>query len=129
MGLGIAYVSAVRAKVSVAITDKSQAQVASGLVFFEKLLKKDIERGRIKSEEAKEARDRIQVVPDIRGMRDADMVIEVCYCHVSCALFSCKPRLCLKTSLSNQPFFATWLSRSAQIPSWPPIRRPSPLPK
>lgn len=79
MGLGIAYVSALRARVSVVLTDKSQAQVTSGLNLFDKLLKKDVEKGRIKTEEAKEVRDRIQVVPDLKGMRDADMVVEVSF--------------------------------------------------
>ena len=37
-------------------------------------------QGKIKAEEAKEARDRITVVPPVQGLsglRDADMVIEV----------------------------------------------------
>ncbi|KAF5366030.1 hypothetical protein D9758_006733 [Tetrapyrgos nigripes] len=79
MGTGIALVSALRAKVPVLLYDQSQDQVKKGLAFAEKLLEKDISKGRIKSEEAKEARDRITPVDPslgLKGFRDAGMVIE-----------------------------------------------------
>ncbi|KIJ51358.1 hypothetical protein M422DRAFT_26777 [Sphaerobolus stellatus SS14] len=76
MGLGIAYVSALRAKVPVLLADKSQSQIKSGLALFDKLLDKDTAKGRITEEEAKEARDRITVVEDIKGLRDVDMAVE-----------------------------------------------------
>ncbi|KIY62069.1 hypothetical protein CYLTODRAFT_427180 [Cylindrobasidium torrendii FP15055 ss-10] len=76
MGLGIALVSALRAKVPVLLHDKSSDQVANGLAFADKLLAKDVSKGRISSEEAKEARDRISPVSDLSGFRDTDMVIE-----------------------------------------------------
>jgi hypothetical protein len=48
---------------------------------MDKLLAKDVSRGRIQDIEAKEARDRITVLDydtqGIKGFRDADMVIEV----------------------------------------------------
>jgi len=77
MGLGIAYVSTLRAKVSVLLSDKSQTQIKSGLAFFDKLLAKDMDKGKITNGEAKEARDRLRVVEDVKSMRDVDMVIEV----------------------------------------------------
>jgi 3-hydroxybutyryl-CoA dehydrogenase len=80
MGTGIALVSALRAKVPVLLHDRSSEQVTKGLSLVEKLLAKDVSKGRITSEEAKEARDRISVVGSevgIKGLRDADMVIEV----------------------------------------------------
>ncbi|GJJ08437.1 hypothetical protein Clacol_002653 [Clathrus columnatus] len=75
MGLGIAYVSALRARVSVALTDKSEAQIVSGLAFFDKLLKRDIEKGRITAREAEEAKNRVQAVQDVKDLRDADMAV------------------------------------------------------
>ncbi|KAJ3483357.1 hypothetical protein NLI96_g6365 [Meripilus lineatus] len=79
MGLGIAFVAALRAKVPVLLHDRSEVQVQKGLALMDKLLEKDVAKGKIKSEEAKEARDRVIVVPadkGIAGLRDADMVVE-----------------------------------------------------
>jgi 3-hydroxybutyryl-CoA dehydrogenase len=79
MGMGIALVSALRAKVPVLLYDRSPEQVTKGFSLADKLLLKDVNKGRITSEEAKEARDRIQVVGQeaaLQGMRDADMVVE-----------------------------------------------------
>lgn len=84
MGTGIALVSALRAKVPVLLHDRSAEQVTNGLAFADKLLEKDVSKGRLSSEEAKEARDRITPVDDIKGFRDVDMVIEVaCFRHGS----------------------------------------------
>jgi 3-hydroxybutyryl-CoA dehydrogenase len=48
---------------------------------MDKLLAKDVSKGRIRETEAKEARDRITVLDydtqGIKGFRDVDMVIEV----------------------------------------------------
>ncbi|KAG9221346.1 hypothetical protein CCMSSC00406_0009986 [Pleurotus cornucopiae] len=79
MGTGIALVSALRAKVPVLLYDRSPEQTKKGLAFVDKLLEKDVNKGRIQSIDAKEAKDRIQVVgheEGIKGMRDVDMVIE-----------------------------------------------------
>ncbi|KAF9562995.1 hypothetical protein CPC08DRAFT_742005 [Agrocybe pediades] len=79
MGTGIAMVSAVRAKVPVLLHDRSAEQVKKGLSLMDKLLAKDVSKGRLTNEEAKEARDRVSVVSNeagIRGFRDVDMVIE-----------------------------------------------------
>ncbi|KAK1230920.1 hypothetical protein PQX77_005951 [Marasmius sp. AFHP31] len=76
MGTGIALVSALRAKVPVLLHDRSSEQTKKGLAFAEKLLEKDVSKGRIKSEEAKEARDRITVVDGVNGFKDVDMVVE-----------------------------------------------------
>ena len=77
MGLGIAYVAALRAKVPVLLSDKSQTQIKSGLALFDKLLAKDTDKGKITSVEAAEARDRLSVADDVKDMRDVDMVVEV----------------------------------------------------
>jgi 3-hydroxybutyryl-CoA dehydrogenase len=78
MGTGIALVAALRAKVPVVLHDRSPEQITSGLVLIDKLLAKDVAKGRITSEQSKEARDRVRVVSEISGLRDVDMVVEVC---------------------------------------------------
>ena len=80
MGTGIAMVSALRAKIPVLLYDRSPEQVAKGLSLIDKLLGKEVAKGRLSSEHAKEARDRVSVVgteQGIKGLRDVDMVIEV----------------------------------------------------
>ena len=80
MGTGIALVSALRARVPVLLYDRSTEQVTKGLSLMDKLLAKDVAKGRLSIEEAKEARDKVSVVaPEvgIKGMREVDMVIEV----------------------------------------------------
>lgn len=79
MGLGIAYVAALRAKVPVLLHDRSETQLKKGLAFMDKLLEKDVAKGKIQSEEAKEARDRVSVISPEKGtagFHEADMVIE-----------------------------------------------------
>lgn len=80
MGTGIALVSALRAKVPVLLHDRSPEQVTKGLSLMDKLLAKDVSKGRLTTEEAREARDRVTVIGSdvgIKGFRDVDMVIEV----------------------------------------------------
>ncbi|KAJ7286967.1 3-hydroxyacyl-CoA dehydrogenase [Mycena rebaudengoi] len=79
MGLGIAFVSALRAKVPVLLHDRSADQVSKGLALMDKLLAKDVAKGRISSDEAKDARGRVSVVGvdvGLKGLRDVDMVVE-----------------------------------------------------
>ena len=86
MGTGIALVSALRAKVPVLLHDRSPEQITKGLGLIDKLLAKDVAKGRLTNEQAKEARDRVNVVgreQGIKGLRGADMVVEVCKCLFS----------------------------------------------
>ncbi|KIK22730.1 hypothetical protein PISMIDRAFT_679948 [Pisolithus microcarpus 441] len=76
MGTGIAFVSALRARVPVLLHDQSKDQVARGLALMDKLLSKDVAKGRIQLNEAQEARDRVRVVNAIEDLRDVDMVVE-----------------------------------------------------
>lgn len=76
-GTGIALVSALRAKVPVLLHDRSQEQITKGLGLIDKLLTKDVSKGKLTDVEAKEARERIRVVDSMEGLRDADMVVEV----------------------------------------------------
>ena len=60
--------------------DKSPAQIGKSLKFMEKLLDKEVAKGRLTSSEASEARGRVSVVPEekgIAGLRDVDMAVEV----------------------------------------------------
>ena len=43
----------------------------------DKLLAKDVGKGRLTGLQAKETRERISVVDSLEGMRDVDMVVEV----------------------------------------------------
>jgi len=79
MGLGIAYVSALHARVPVLLHDRSPAQVKSGLALMDKLLARDVSKGKITSEQASAARERVTVIDQeqgIKALRDVDMVIE-----------------------------------------------------
>ncbi|KAF9529801.1 3-hydroxyacyl-CoA dehydrogenase [Crepidotus variabilis] len=79
MGTGIALVSALRAKVPVLLHDRSPEQLTKGLALVDKLLAKDVNKGRLTNEQAKEARDRLMIVgkeEGLKGLRDVDMVVE-----------------------------------------------------
>lgn len=76
MGTGIAFVSAVRAKVPVLLHDASLDQLARSQSFLSNLLSKDVSKGRLTPTEAAEAKDRIRVVDTLGAMRDVDMVVE-----------------------------------------------------
>lgn len=76
MGTGIAFVSALRAKVPVLLHDTSPAQLTNSLSFLSTLLSKDVSKGRLTPTEAAEAKDRIRVVDTLSAMRDVDMVVE-----------------------------------------------------
>ena len=79
MGLGIAYVAALRAEIpSVLLCDASSAQLSKGLSFFDKLLAKDVSKGKISATAASDARARLSTVSDVDGFgaHAPDMVVE-----------------------------------------------------
>ncbi|KAJ7736856.1 3-hydroxyacyl-CoA dehydrogenase [Mycena metata] len=79
MGTGIALVAALRAKIPrVLLHDRDPAQIRSGLSLMDKLLAKDVGKGRITEGEAKDARGRVVVIGEegVKGLRDVDMVVE-----------------------------------------------------
>ncbi|KAJ9480204.1 3-hydroxyacyl-CoA dehydrogenase [Pseudozyma hubeiensis] len=85
MGLGIAYVAALRAQIpSVLLCDASPAALEKGVNFFETLLKKDVSKGKIQQADADAARARLITVGKLedfatkggKGAEAADMVIE-----------------------------------------------------
>ena len=65
---------------AVQLYDRSPEQVSSGLILMDKLLAKDVAKGKIQEADARHARERVSVIDQamgVRGMRDVDMVIEV----------------------------------------------------
>jgi 3-hydroxybutyryl-CoA dehydrogenase len=85
MGLGIAYVASVRARLPVLIHDKSKEQLHKSLKLMDWLLEKDVKKGKLQQGDATEARERVTVVDSISGFRDVDMCIEVSTSFVSCS--------------------------------------------
>lgn len=81
MGLGIAYVAAVRAKVPhVSICDASGAQLAKSVSFFEELLAKDVAKGRLDAADAQDARRCLRPIGGSLSKfihAKPDMVVEV----------------------------------------------------
>ena len=71
-------VSALHAKVPVLLHDRSKDQITKGLSLVDKLLAKDVGKGKLTDTEAKEARDRLSVANSLEDLRDVDMVVEVC---------------------------------------------------
>src|ERR1700749_4174789 len=84
MGLGITYVASLHARVPrILLYDRSSTQLDRSLKLMDKLLAKDVSKGRLEENDAKSARARIEtkIVPSEGGMeelREADMVVEVC---------------------------------------------------
>ncbi|KAK3203121.1 hypothetical protein GRF29_112g300743 [Pseudopithomyces chartarum] len=76
MGLGIALVAAQKAQVPVRLIDSSQASIDKGLKFADKLLEKDVGKGRLSKEDATAARERLTSSTKIEDLSDVDFVIE-----------------------------------------------------
>jgi 3-hydroxybutyryl-CoA dehydrogenase len=112
MGLGIAYVAALNARIPrVLLSDKSSAQIKSSLSLMDKLLAKDVKKGKISQEDADAARGRVTVVAEgegIDGLRDCDMVVEAASENLALkqTLFkalskACRPDAILATNTSS----------------------------
>lgn len=80
------------AKVPVLLYDKSPAQIKSGLGLMDKILAKDVSKGKLTSEAAKEARDRVSVVDELKHFQGADLVIEVCLVFMPQAMDGALPQ-------------------------------------
>ncbi|KAF2644895.1 hypothetical protein P280DRAFT_466157 [Massarina eburnea CBS 473.64] len=76
MGLGIALVASQKASVPVQIIDSSQASIDKGLKFADKLLEKDVGKGRITKDDAVAARERLTSSTKIEDLSSVDFVIE-----------------------------------------------------
>lgn len=64
----------------VQLYDRSSEQISKGLNLMDRLLAKDVSKGKIQEADARLARERVSVVDHavgVRGLRDVDMVVEV----------------------------------------------------
>lgn len=77
MGLGIAFVAAKVAGVQVLIADNSEAQIAKGFAFIDKLLIRDVSKGKMTQDEADATKSRIKSVKSIEEFGNCDLAIEV----------------------------------------------------
>lgn len=118
----------------VQLYDRSSEQISKGLNFMDRLLAKDVSKGKIQEAEARHARERVSVIDQavgVRGLRDVDMVIEVrrkidSFFRVPLTVHS---RLFRKTSRSSGAYLRNWQRRRGPTPSWPLIHLPSLSPK
>ncbi|KAK4048820.1 hypothetical protein OIV83_004586 [Microbotryomycetes sp. JL201] len=76
MGLGIALVAAKTAKANVIVTDNSQAQLDKASAFADKLLAKDVDKGKMSKQDADATKDRMRFASGVEAMRDVDLVVE-----------------------------------------------------
>lgn len=77
MGVGIAYVAAANSKVPVNLIDSSEQALSRGVSFIDKLLNKNISKGKITESEASEIKSRINTSHSFEtGVSSVDMVIE-----------------------------------------------------
>ncbi|KAF5103387.1 hypothetical protein D0Z03_000201 [Geotrichum reessii] len=76
-GLGIALVAANKAGVKVSVVDNSEAALEKGLKFIDKLLAKDVGKGRLTEEQSKDIASRIVPSTDLAAtVKNTDMIIE-----------------------------------------------------
>lgn len=76
MGIGIGLVAARVAKLNVQFIDSSSAQLDKGLAFLDKLLIKDVGKGRCTEQERSEIKSRITSCAGIGQMTSAGFVVE-----------------------------------------------------
>lgn len=77
MGVGIAYVAAANAKVPVQLVDSNEQSLAKGTSFVDKMLAKNVSKGKITEQDAKDIKGRITGSLDLKtAVKDVDMVIE-----------------------------------------------------
>eukprot|EP00158_Paraphelidium_tribonemae_P004756 Partr_v1_DN26953_c0_g1_i1_m6648 putative Dehydrogenase len=76
MGIGICLVTALHARLPVKVLDANPAQLQRQLSFLDKLLAKDVTKGKITESESQQARSLISTTSDIGDMGGCDFVIE-----------------------------------------------------
>ena len=76
MGGGIAYATSVTAETNVTVYDVSQAAIDASQSRFEKLLAKQVEKGKVTAEAAEKAKARMRFTTDLTQAAEADLVIE-----------------------------------------------------
>lgn len=78
MGAGIAFVAA-KAGIDVALMDMSEEAAAKGKAYSERLVAKDVEKGRLTGEAGEALLARIRPTLDYAQLADADLVIEAVF--------------------------------------------------
>jgi len=76
MGLGIALTAARNAKTPVVLVDAAQKSLDKGLAFADKLLAKDVGKGKLSQEDADATRALLHPTTNIDDFGDVDLVIE-----------------------------------------------------
>lgn len=76
MGGGIAYATSVTAETNVTVYDVSQAAIDASQARFEKLLAKQVDKGKVTAEAAEKAKARMRFTTDLTQAAEADLVIE-----------------------------------------------------
>jgi len=76
MGSGIAQVAAQVAKLPVIIVDRDSTKIQTSMQFMDKLLKKDVEKGKISEQDKQETQKRISTTTNMKDIKNADFVIE-----------------------------------------------------
>jgi 3-hydroxybutyryl-CoA dehydrogenase len=76
MGLGIAWIGAVRAELPVTVMDLNHAQLETASAFARKLLDKEVAKERLTSEQADAAFARMTFTDNMQDMKKADFVVE-----------------------------------------------------
>lgn len=76
MGMGIALVAANVAKRNVIVMDSDKASLERGTAFADKLLAKDVKKGKLSEEDKASALSRISTVSDLGGLSETDFVVE-----------------------------------------------------
>jgi hypothetical protein len=112
--------------VAVQLYDRSPEQVSKGLTLMNKLLAKDVAKGKIQEEDARHARERVSVIDQttgVRGMRDVDMVIEVRRQadFLVAAPLNVRTRPLQRILRSSSAYLRSWQLRRGPTPSWPLI--------
>jgi len=78
MGAGIAYVSA-RAGMGVMMLDSTQEKASQGKAYSEKLLAKEVERGRMDQAKAARTLSRIEATTDYHSLLGCDLIVEAVF--------------------------------------------------
>ncbi|RKP18786.1 hypothetical protein ROZALSC1DRAFT_22891 [Rozella allomycis CSF55] len=76
MGIGIAQVALANAKLQVSIFDANPQQLNQQCLFMDKLLNKNVEKGKLRVDEVNEIRSRRKIVNTIGDLSDCEMIIE-----------------------------------------------------
>jgi 3-hydroxybutyryl-CoA dehydrogenase len=77
MGIGIAYVGALRAKIPVTILDSKAEALKRGQKFMNVLLQKDVLKGKITQDEADDVLKHIKLTSKLSDFKDSNFLIEV----------------------------------------------------